>query len=120
MREVHNFRKLEVYKRALLFTKRVRRVTAGFPRDEMFALTSQYRRAVDSIVLNIAEGSGSGSKKEFARFPGYAIRSGYECGGCADIAAVQKYITKKEYDSLIKETNEIVSMLIGLQRSLGS
>lgn len=118
MREVHDFRKLDVYKRALLFTKTVRKTTAGFPREELFALTSQYRRAVDSIVLNIAEGAGSGSKKEFAKFLGYSIRSGYECGGCADIAAVQKYINKKEYSALIQETNEIVSMLIGLQRSL--
>jgi four helix bundle protein len=118
MRETHDFRKLDVYKRALLFTKTVRTTTATFPREEMFSLASQYPRAVDSIVLNIAEGAGSGTKKEFARFLSYSIRSGYECGGCADIAAVQKYINQKEYKDLIKETNEIVAMLIGLQRSL--
>ena len=118
MREVHNFRKLDVYKRALLFTRTVRVVTKEFPREELFSLTSQYRRAVDSSVLNIAEGAGSGSKKEFAKFLSYSIRSGYECGGCADIAAVQKYIEKREYQTLIKEIDEIVSMLIGLQRSL--
>lgn len=113
----HDFRKLDVYKRSLLFTKRVRRVTSQFPK-ELYALTSQFRRAVDSIVLNIAEGAGSGSKKEFAKFLGYSIRSGYECGGCADISAVQKYISRKEYQDLVRETNEIVSMLIGLQRNL--
>ncbi len=118
MGAMHDFRKLDVYKRALLFTRTIRRVTAKFPRDEMFALTAQYRRAIDSVVLNISEGAGSGSKKEFSKFLGYSIRSGYECGDCADIAAVQKYITKKEYSELIQETNEIVSMLIGLQRSL--
>lgn len=114
----HDFRKLDVYKRSLLFTKRVRRVTSQFPKEELYALTSQFRRAVDSIVLNIAEGAGSGSKKEFAKFLGYSIRSGYECGGCADISAVQKYISRKEYQDLVRETNEIVSMLIGLQRNL--
>ncbi|MCI0706514.1 MAG: four helix bundle protein [Ignavibacteriae bacterium] len=119
MGEIHDFRKLDVYKRALLFTKIIRQVTAMFPKDELFSLTSQYRRAIDSVVLNISEGAGSGTKKEFAKFLGYSIRSGYECGGCADIAAVQKYISKKEYEDLIKETDEIVSMLIGLQRSLG-
>ncbi|HEX9829891.1 MAG TPA: four helix bundle protein [Bacteroidota bacterium] len=108
-----------MYKRAVLFTKTVRKITGSFPREELYALTSQYRRAVDSIVLNIAEGSGSGSKKEFAKFLSYSIRSGYECGGCADIAVVQKYIDRKTYNELIQETNEIVSMLIGLQRSIG-
>lgn len=115
---MHNFRKLEVYKRALLFSKTVRVVTRKFPKEELFALTSQFQRAVDSIVLNIAEGAGSGSKKEFSKFLGYSIRSGYECGGCADISIVQKYITRKDYDTLIAEINEIVAMLIGLQKSL--
>ena len=44
--------------------------------------------------------------------------AGDECGGCAAIAAVQKYIEKPEYQMLVKETDEIVSMLIRLQRSL--
>jgi four helix bundle protein len=115
---MHDFRKLDVYKRALLFTRIVRSVTAGFPREEMFSLASQYRRAADSIVLNIAEGAGNTSKREFAKFLGYSVRSGYECGGCADISSNQHYITKKQYDDLIDETNQIVAMLIGLQRSL--
>jgi four helix bundle protein len=118
MGKVHDFRKLEVYKRALLFTRTIRRVTATFPREEMFALTAQYRRAIDSVVLNISEGAGSGSRKEFSKFLGYSIRSGYECGGCADIAAVQRYLSDEEYKTLINETDEIVAMLIGLQRSL--
>jgi len=115
---MHDFRKLEVYKRALLFTKRVRQVTARFPREEMFGLTSQFCRASDSIVLNIAEGAGCTSKKEFTKFVGYSARSGYECGGCADISAILKYISTEEYDELVDETNQIVAMLIGLQRSL--
>jgi four helix bundle protein len=115
---VHDFRKLDVYKRALLFTKRIRGVTASFPREELYGLTSQFRRAADSIVLNLAEGAGCSSKKEFAKFVGYSTRSGYECGGCADIAAILEYISKQEYDELIDEANQIVAMMIGLQRSL--
>jgi four helix bundle protein len=109
---------MDVYKRALLFTKLARRATGIFPKDELYALNSQYRRAADSIALNRAEGTGNDSKREFAKFPGYSSRSGYECGSCADIAVVQKYITKKEYDILTKETDEIISMLIGLKRNL--
>jgi four helix bundle protein len=84
----------------------------------MFGLTSQFCRAADSIVLNIAEGAGCTSKKEFAKFIGYSARSGYECGGCADISMVLEYISKKEYEELEDEINQIVAMLIGLQRSL--
>lgn len=115
---MHDFRKLDVYQRALLFTKRVRGITASFPREELYGLTSQFRRAADSIVLNLAEGAGCSSKKEFAKFVGYSARSGYECGGCADIATVLQYISKTDYDELIDETNQIVAMIIGLQRSL--
>jgi four helix bundle protein len=112
---MHNYRKLDVYRRALLFTKLVRRATCAFPNDETYVLISQYRRAADSIALNIAEGTGNDSKREFAKFLGYSIRSGYECGSCADIAFVQKFIIKKEYEVLTKETDEIISMLIGLK-----
>jgi four helix bundle protein len=115
---MHDFRKLDVYKRAISFTKTVRKVTASFPREEMFSLASQYRRAADSIALNIAEGAGCSSKKEFVKFLGYSVRSGYECVGCADISSNQDFITKLQYDELIDETNQIVAMLIGLQRSL--
>lgn len=117
---MHNFRKLEVYQRALRFTGTIREITSKFPRIEMFALSAQYRRAADSIVLNIAEGSGSGSKKEFAKFLGYSIRSGYECGACADIAALERYLDESEHQVVLKETDEIIAMLIGLQRSLSN
>lgn len=88
---MHDFRKLNVYKKALLYTKTIRSISSSFPKDELYALTSQYRRSADSIALNIAEGSGNDSKREFNKFLSYSI---------------------------IKETNEIISMLIGLKRSI--
>lgn len=115
---MHDFRKLDVYQRALRFGKAVRIVTRRFPREELFVLTSQFRRAADSIVLNIAEGAGNVSKKEFEKFLGYSIRSGYECLGCADISITQCYIDEKEHRALCGEIDELVSMLVGLQRSL--
>ena len=56
---MHDYRKLDVYRRSLLFTKAVRQTTATFPKSELYGLTSQFHRAVDSIALNIAEGSGN-------------------------------------------------------------
>ena len=115
---MHNFRKLKVYERALEFTKTVRTATMRFPKDELFSLTSQFRRAADSIALNIAEGAGNRSDKEFAKFLDYSIRSGHECIGCIDIALVSQFISERVHASLFKEIDETIAMLIGFQRSL--
>jgi four helix bundle protein len=115
---MHNFRKLKVYNKALEFTKAVRFVTRKFPKDEFFSLTSQFRRAADSIVLNISEGPGNRSDKEFAKFLDYSIRSGHECIGCIDVALANGYITEKAHRELFSHVDEIIAMLIGFQRSL--
>ena len=65
---MHKFQDLIVYQKSLLFTLQVRDVTRCFPKDELFGLQSQFKRASDSIVLNIAEGAGNSSDKEFVRF----------------------------------------------------
>ncbi len=115
---MHNFRKLQIYQKGLLLTKQVRKITNLFPRKELFSLTSQFQRAADSIVLNIAEGAGNRSNKEFAKFIDYAIRSAHECVGCADIALENKYTTEQQYGYLFEKIDEIIAMLIGFQRTL--
>lgn len=96
----------------------VRQTVKKFPKDELFGLTSQFKRAADSIVLNIAEGAGNSSKKEFARFLDYSIRSGFECIGCLDIALANDFIDQSLYQKLTEQVNEIIAMLYGLQKSL--
>jgi four helix bundle protein len=91
--------------------------TKKFPKEEMFVLSSQFRRASDSIILNIAEGSGNSSKKEFAHFLDYSIRSGYECIGCLDIALELEYISTNVHQELFRQVDEIIAMLVGLQKS---
>jgi four helix bundle protein len=81
-------------------------------------LTSQFARAADLIALNIAEGAGNSSRKEFSKFVGYAIRSGYECIGCADVALEQNYLTQKIHQKLFQEVDSIIAVLVGLQKSL--
>jgi four helix bundle protein len=115
---MHKFKELDVYRKALDFTRVVRETTRHFPKDELFVLTSQFRRAADSIVLNIAEGAGSSSKKEFVRFLDYSIRSGFECLGCLDIALENKFIDSATHTNLTNLANEIVAMLYGLRKSL--
>jgi four helix bundle protein len=88
---MNRFKNLRVYEKALDYSFAVRQCVRKFPKDEMFGLTSQWRRAADSIVLNIAEGAGKSSKKEFARFLDFSIRSRFECIGCLDIAIANDY-----------------------------
>jgi four helix bundle protein len=115
---MHKFSELKVYQKALTFTKLVRQTTRIFPKDEMFILNAQFRRAADSVVLNIAEGAGNTSKKEFSRFLDYSIRSGFECIGCCDIARENGFLSTSSYFEIVKDANEIIAMLDGLQKSL--
>ncbi len=115
---MHKFKDLKVYQKALRFTKLVRSTTKNFPKEELFILSSQFRRAADSIVLNIAEGAGNTSKKEFSHFLDYSIRSGFECLGCLDIALENQFLNKIVYDEISFAVNEIIAMLDGLQKSL--
>jgi four helix bundle protein len=75
---VQDYRKLEIWNRAMDYAVEIYRLSARLPSIEKYGLTSQIRRAVCSIPLNIAEGSGCESQKEFRLFLGYAHRSTHE------------------------------------------
>jgi four helix bundle protein len=115
---MHRFRQLKVYQKALSFSKDVRKITRSFPKEEMFVLSAQFRRAADSVILNIAEGAGNHSSREFMRFLVYALRSGYECIACLDIAKEEEFVKEKAYTELFMQIDEIIAMLYGLQKSL--
>jgi len=80
------FEELKVWQRALDFTVKIHQLTQSFPKEELFVLTSQIKRATDSIALNIAEGSTGQSTPEFQKFLGYAVRSAIEVVACLHIA----------------------------------
>jgi four helix bundle protein len=65
---MHNFRQLKVWQKSRLLVKEIYIVTKGFPKEELFGLTSQIRRAVVSIPSNIAEGCGRNTNKDTKRF----------------------------------------------------
>jgi four helix bundle protein len=72
---MHDFRRLDVWHDSIDLTRDVYEATRGFPRAELFGLTSQMRSAAVSISSNIAEGAGRGTSKEFARFLRIAVGS---------------------------------------------
>jgi four helix bundle protein len=99
--EKFNFERLRVYQDALEFSKQVYKVTKKFPRDELFGLTSQFRRAVSSIPLNIAEGS-SLTKTQFKDFLRRARGSVHECVTILFLALDNDYISEKNKRKCIK------------------
>ena len=113
---MHNFRNLKVYQRAIDFTIEIYRLSRLFPKEEIFGLTSQIRRAVISISLNIAERSGNKSGKEFKRFLEIALRSDYEVMTCLEIAFRLSYCEEKDYNRLLKEADEIAAMIVGFSK----
>lgn len=114
----HNFRKLKIYQRAIVFTVAIYKITKRFPKEELYGLTSQIRRAVTSVCLNIAEGSGNKSEKEFSRFLEISLRSVYEVMTCLEIALRLDYCNQGDYEQLIAEADEIAAMISVFSRSL--
>jgi four helix bundle protein len=112
------FEKLVVWQKALDLSEVVNRVTKDFPKEEMYVLASQIKRAADSVSLNIAEGSTGQSNPEFARFIGIALRSNIEVVGCIYIARRRNIISNENYDEIYHRCEEILVMLNSLRNSL--
>lgn len=115
---MHNFRNIKVYQKAINYAVSIYKLTNRFPKHELFGLMNQIRRAVISISLNIAEGSGNSSNKEFKRFLEISLRSNYEVISCLEIANKLGYCEKEETNKLITEANEIASMIVGFRKQL--
>lgn len=109
-----DFEKLDVYNKALLFAEEIYETCKRFPKEEVYGLTSQLKRASISIVANIAEGSGRYNKRDFAQFLRIARGSLYECVPLLQIAYNQLYIKKSNYENLVINCNELAKMINGL------
>ena len=115
---MNNFKKLIVWQKAREFVKDVYILTKKFPKEEQFGLTSQIRRAVISIVSNIAEGSGRGSDKEFAHFLSIAQGSAYEAETQITLSFDLNFITIEELTNSSDKIQEIEKMINKLASSL--
>jgi four helix bundle protein len=112
------FEKLKVWAKAVDLPDRVHWITKEFPKEELFILSSQIKRAADSVSLNIAEGSTGQSNPEFKKFLGYASRSNIEVVGCLFLARRRNYLDEKNFAELYKACEEILVMINALKKSL--
>ena len=110
--------KLNVWKKAIEFVKRIYQITVGFPAEEKFGLVSQMRRSAISIASNISEGAGRNNKKEFNQFLDIAQGSSAELETQLIIARELGILADQLADELIIELDSISKMIIGLQRAI--
>ena len=109
-----DFRTLSVWKKAHEMTLAIYAETAKFPKEELFALTSQLRRATASIPTNIAEGCGRGTDADFRRFLQIGFGSASEVEYLLLLSSELKYIDNNNYKVLNERLEEIKKMLTGL------
>ena len=115
---MQDYKKIDVWKRSYEFSKAIYCITSSFPNEEKFGLASQVRRAAVSIPINIAEGSGRNSLKDFANFIQIAIGSASEVECELLLSKDLNFIDDEIFSGLCKEIIEIRKMLISFRKTL--
>ncbi|WP_232731987.1 four helix bundle protein [Confluentibacter lentus] len=105
-------------KKAMDFGEEIDKITNAFPEKEKFNLSSQIRRASDSIALNISEGAIGQSNLEQKKFMGYAIRSLAEVVTCLFKAKRRNYISENEFTKLYDEAYHLVNMMSAFRKNI--
>ena len=115
---MQDFRNLQVWQKSHLLTLKIYKVTMLFPKEEMYGLTSQIRRASSSIPTNLAEGTGRGSDKDFARFVQISMGSACEIEYLHVLCKELGYISHEKADEHLEEIQQIKKMLVSLLKTL--
>ena len=108
---MRDYKELDVWRKSVLLTTELYKLTSGFPDTERFGLTSQIRRAATSVAANIAEGWGRGSRKEFIQFLTIARGSLTELETHLIIASNLHMLTPEQFASVSKSIQDIGKML---------
>lgn len=109
---------LLVWQNAVDFVTSLYKVTKSFPKEEIYGLTSQLRRAAVSIPSNIAEGAARKGKQEFRQFLYVALSSGAEIETQLIIARNLGYLDDSSFDELMNQLTSIQKMTQGLIKSI--
>ncbi len=117
-KEVYSFKDLEVWKRSRILVKSVYQVTAKFPKEELFSLTSQMRRSVISIPSNIAEGHSRHSTRDYINFISIAIGSSNELETQVILSQDLGFIMEQDAVALLEKIDHLQKMLHKLRNSL--
>jgi four helix bundle protein len=112
------FENLKIWNLAMDYGEEIFQTSTNFPDEEKFNLTSQIRRASDSIALNISEGSIGQSELEFKKFMGYSIRSLAEVVTCLHKAKRRSYINHDQFENLYNKAFNLMNMMIAFKNKI--
>lgn len=115
-----NFRDIVVWEKAHALTLMVYQITKKFPKEELYGLTSQMRRASSSIAANIAEGCGKRTDADFARFLQNAFGSANELEYHILLAHDLELLNSSDYQQLTEKVIEVKKMLAAFLRKLNA
>ncbi len=114
-----SFENLEIYKQSIELVGKINRVVKTFPKDELFILTQQLKRASLSIPTNIAEGSNR-SVKHFSSYLDIARGSLLECVALLEVALKEAYLNQDEYEELYQDYELLSKKISALKRSINT
>lgn len=112
------FEKLTIWQKAMNLGDDIDILTDNFPKKEVLNISSQIRRAADSIALNISEGAIGQSNPEQRKFMGYAIRSLAEVVTCLHKIRRRNYISEQEFNKFYELSYELMNMMIAFRRKI--
>lgn len=112
------FEKLIIWQKSMDFGETINKLAFTFPNHEIYNLSSQIRRAVDSIALNISEGLTGQSDLEFKKFIGYSIRSLAEVITCLHKAKRRSYLTEDEFLIQYEFAYNLMNMLVAFRKNI--
>jgi len=115
---VQSYRQLITWQKAMELVKQIYNLTKSFPKEEIYGLTSQIRRAAVSVPSNIAEGQGRDSTKEFIHHLSIAYGSLMEVETQVLIAESLNYLKSEETSLILEKTAEVGRIINGLSHSL--
>ena len=114
------FRDWDIYKDSKKLRKEVNKLLKTFPKEEKYALVDQAKRALNSIVLNIAESANKNTDKDMRVYINRAHCSLDEVVACLDCALDDKYINKKQYSKILPKASSLAKRLRAFNNKLSS
>lgn len=115
---MHNFKELKIWQEAMTLAKRVFELSATFPANERYGLTSQINRSAVSVPSNIAEGAGRGGDKEFMQFLNIARGSAFELETQLLLAQSFGFVEEAKLQLLLQQVSLVQRMINGFKDRL--
>lgn len=115
---MQDYHDLLVWKETFSFVKLIYRLSGHFPKEEMFGITSQLRRAAVSVMANIVEGRGKNSDKDFLRFLYISKGSLNECQCYLELVLDLEFVNNEQFDFIENKRKQVGYLLFKLIKSL--